>query len=103
MTPISGDGVPDSFGCTVDYTGEFDIRNLGGKLVTTDPNNPFLYFTFEVYETEYWTRTCSDGVFSGEWISEWWESDCGMDLVEGYTWGGPPTKFLYTLHLDSTP
>jgi len=103
MTPISGDDVPDSFGCTVDYTGEFDIRNVGGKLVTTDPNNPFLYFTFEVYETEYWTRTCPDGVYSGEWVSGWWESDCGMDPVDGYTWGGPPTKFLYTLHLDATP
>ena len=103
MTPISGDDVPDNFGCTVDYDGEFDIRNVGGKLDTTDPNNPFLYFTFEVYETEYWTRTCPDFVSSGEWVSEWWESDCGMDLVDGYTWGGPPTKFLYTLYLDATP
>jgi len=103
MTPISGDDVPDSFGCTVDYTGEFGIRNVGGELNTLDPNEPFLYFTFEVYETEYWTRTCPDGVSSDEWVSEWWESDCGMDLVDGYTWGGPPTKFLYTLHLDSTP
>jgi hypothetical protein len=103
MTPISGNDVPDSFGCTVDFTGEFDIRDVGGKLVTTDPNNPFLYFTFEVYETEYWTRTCPDGVFNDKWVSEWWESDCGMDLVDGYTWGGPPTKFLYTLHLNTTP
>ena len=103
MTPISGDDVPDSFGCTVDYTGEFGIRNVGGELNTSNPSEPFLYFTFEVYETEYWTRTCPDGVFSGEWVSGWGESDCGMDLVDGYTWGGPPTKFLYTLHLDSAP
>jgi hypothetical protein len=103
MTPISGDDVPDSFGCTVDYTGEFGIRNVGGELNTSNPSEPFLYFTFEVYETEYWTRTCPDGVFSGEWVSGWWESDCGMDLVDGYTWGGPPTNFLYTLHLDATP
>lgn len=102
-TPIAGDDVPDGFGCTVDYTGEFSIRNVGGELNTSDPSEPFLYFTFEVYETEYWTRTCPDHVSSDEWVSEWWESDCGMNLVDGYTWGGPPTKFLYTLHLDSTP
>ncbi len=103
MTPISGDDVPDSFGCTVDYTGEFDIRNVGGELNTSNPSEPFLYFTFEVYETEYWTRTCPDGVSNDEWVSGWWDSDCGMNLVDGYTWGGPPTKFLYTLHLDATP
>jgi len=102
-TPIAGDDVPDGFGCTVDYTGEFSIRNVGGELNTSDPSEPFLYFTFEVYETEYWTRTCPDGVSSDEWVSEWWESDCGMNLVDGYTWGGPPAKFLYTLHLDTTP
>jgi len=102
-TPIAGDDVPDGFGCTVDYTGEFSIRNVGGELNTLNPSEPFLYFTFEVYETEYWTRTCPDGVSSDEWVSGWWESDCGMNLVDGYTWGGPPAKFLYTLHLDSTP
>lgn len=105
MTPIEGNDVPIPYlpVCTVDYTGEFDIRNVGGELNTLYPNEPFLYFTFEVYETEYWTRTCPDGVSSGEWISDWWESDCGMDLIDGYTWGGPPTKFLYTLHLDAAP
>lgn len=104
MSPISGDDVPDGFGCTVDYTGEFDIRNVGGELNTSNPSEPFLYFTFEVYETEYWTRTCPDGVSNDEWVSEWWESDCGMDLVDGYIWGGGPnSKFRYTLHLDATP
>ena len=103
MTPIAGDDVPDGYGCTIDYTGEFSIRNVGGELNASDPSEPFLYFTFEVYETEYWTRTCPGGISSDEWDSGWWESDCGMNLVDGYTWGGPPTKFLYTLHLDATP
>ena len=104
LTPFSGEDVPDSFGCTIDYTGTFDIRNVEGLLITSDPNAPFLYFAFEVNETEFWTRTCPDGVSSDEWTSGWWVSDCGMDLVDGYTWGGGfGQKFRYTLHLYTAP
>jgi len=104
LTPFSGEDVPDSFGCTVDYTGTFAVRNVGGELNTSDPNAPFLYFTFEVNETEFWTRTCPDGVSSDDWASGWWISDCGMDLVDGYTFGGGfGQKFRYTLHLYSSP
>jgi hypothetical protein len=106
MTPISGSGedVPFLEDCTIDYTGEFSIRNVGGELLTSDPNKPFIRFTYEEYETEFWTVTCPDGSFSDEWTPGWRDSECGMDLVDGATWGGGPnTRFRCTLHLDSTP
>jgi hypothetical protein len=104
MTPIEGNDVPDIASCLVDYTGEFGISNVGGELNTLNPNEPFLYFTFEVYETEYWTRTCPDGTSSDEWTPDPWESSCAMDLVDGYVWGGGPnSRFRYTIHLDATP
>ena len=101
-TPISGEDVPFMEGCTIDFTGEFTIRNVGGELVTSDPNNPFIHFTYEEYETEFWTVNCPpDGSFDGEWLPGWRESECGMDLVDGATWGGGPnTRFRCTLHLD---
>jgi len=103
MTPISGEDVPFLEDCTIDYTGEFAIRNVGGELLTSDPNKPFLRFTYEEYETEFWAVTCSDGSFGDEWTPGWRESECGMDLVDGATWGGGPnTRFRCTLHLDST-
>jgi hypothetical protein len=104
-TPILGEDVPFLEGCTIDYTGEFTIRNVGGELVTSDPNKPFLRFTYEEYETEFWTVTCPpDGSTGFEWLPGWQESDCGMDLVDGAVWGGGPNvRFRCTLHLDSTP
>ena len=101
-TEILGENVPILEGCTIDYTGEFTVRNVGGELVTSDPDKPFLRFTYEEYETEFWTVTCPPGgSFSDEWLPGWRESDCGMDLVDGATWGGGPgTRFRCTLHLD---
>jgi hypothetical protein len=85
----------------MDYTGEFAIRNVGGELVTSDPNNPFIRFTYEEYETEYWTVTCPGGSYGDEWLPGWRESECGMDLVDGATWGGGSnTRFQCILHLD---
>ena len=101
MTPISGEDVPFMEGCTIDYTGEFSIRNVGGELITSDPSNPFLRFTYEEYETEFWTVTCAGDSFSDEWLPGWRESECGLDLVDGATFGGGPnTRFRCTLHLD---
>jgi hypothetical protein len=101
MTPISGEDVPFLEGCTIDYSGELTIRNVGGELITSDPNNPFLLFTYEEYETEFWTLNCPDGSSDFEWIPGWRESDCGMDLVDGAIWGGGPNaRFRCTLHLD---
>ena len=101
-TEILGENVPFNAGCTIDYTGEFTIRNVGGELLTSDPNKPFIRFTYEEYETEFWTVTCPpDGSIDFEWLPGWRESDCGMDLVDGATWGGGPgTRFRCTLHLD---
>ena len=103
LTPISGDDVPDGFGCTVDYTGEFGIQNFGGELVITNPSEPFLSFDWDVYETEYWTRTCPDFTDNDEWTPDLWESGCAMDLVDGYTVEMPNMRFRYTLHLDAIP
>ena len=105
ITPIDGNDVPISYSpdCTVDFTGEFDIRNVSGELTTfDDPNEPVLNFTYEVYETEYWTVTCPDGTNSDQWISGWWETECWMDLADGSTWGGGPNmSFRCILHLNS--
>ena len=101
MTPISGDNVPYLEGCTIDYSGEYTVRNVEGELVTIDPSNPFLRFRYEEYETEFWTITCAEGSFGDEWIPGWRESECGLDLVDGATWGGGPNvRFRCVLHLD---
>jgi len=105
LTLISGDDVPIPYSpdCTVDFTGEFGIQNFGGELVTTNPSEPFLSFDWDVYETEYWTRTCPDFTDNDKWTPDLWVSGGFMDLVDGYTVEMPIMRFRYTLHLDATP
>ena len=104
QTPISGDDVPDGYGCTIDYTGEFGIQNVRGTLRTEWFDEPHLHFYWSVYETEYWTRTCPWGVDEDEYTPPVWESEYLFPMIDGATGDcGPYNRFCYTLHLDATP
>ena len=99
----SASGVEEVEGCSVDITETYNIKNLGGSLITDDQGKLLLNFTWQTNNVGEFYLSCDDITLplGGD---EWSENEVTLPVIDGYEYVySPDTPVRYKLHLNTLP
>ncbi len=99
----TGSGVEVYEGCDINITDTFNIKNLGGSLITDDQGKLLLDFTWQTNNMGEYYVVCDD-ITLPLGGSEWSDNEVTLPAIDGYEYPlSPDAPVRYRLHLNSLP
>ncbi len=87
--------------CPINIEETFNIKNLGGSLITDDQGNLLLDFTYQTNNVGEYYISCDD-ITLPLGGSEWSENEVTLPAVDGYEYiPSPESPVMFVLHLDT--
>ena len=89
--------------CSINITDTFNIKNLGGSLITDDQGKLLLDFTYQTNNFGEYYISCDDLTFplGGD---EWSENEVTLPVIDGYEYVySSETPVRFKLHVNTHP